>query len=203
MRAESPRAPGAPLVAVGASAGGPAALASLLQGLGVAFPAAVAIVQHVDERFVGGLADWLAQQSPLPIRLAREGDAPRAGAVVLAGGGGHLVVRPDGRFGYADEPRDAPYRPSVDVLFHSVCKHWRGPAAGVLLTGMGADGAQGLKAMRCEGRLTIAQNQATSAVYGMPKAAAAAQAASEILPLERIAGRLLRAFPPPARGTAQ
>lgn len=167
----------------------------LLQGLRAGFPGALAIVQHLDDRFVQGLAEWLGDQSPLPVRLAEEREAPRAGTVYLAGIGGHLVLRPDGRFGYADSPLDLAYRPSIDMFFHSVCKHWRGAAAGVLLTGMGADGVQGLKAMRSKGSLTIAQDQATSAVYGMPKAAAAAEAASEILPLDRIAARLLRAFP--------
>jgi len=184
-----------PLVSVGASAGGPAALAVLLRGLGSGFPAALAVVQHLDERFVQGLADWLGQQSPLPVRLAAAGDRPTAGTVFVAGGDGHLVLRPNGRFGYAAEPRDLPYCPSIDIFFHSVCKHWRGASAGVLLTGMGADGATGLKEMRRVGGLTIAQDESTSAVYGMPKAAAAAGAAAEILPLEGIAKRLRQAFP--------
>ncbi len=189
-----------PLVAVGASAGGPAALAVLLDGLRGGFPFALIIVQHLDERFVPGMAEWLAQQSPLPVRIADAGDAPCPGAVFLAGAGGHLVLRPGGRFGYTQEPASLAYRPSIDVFFNSLCRNWRGAAAGVVLTGMGSDGAEGLMAMRRKGRLTIAQNQATSAVYGMPKAAAAAGAASEILPLDRIAPRLLLAFPAYARG---
>jgi chemotaxis response regulator CheB len=181
-------------VAVGASAGGPSALAVLLKGFRPDFPGALAIVQHVDDRFIGGLADWLAAQSPLPLRVAQEGEALSAGSVLLADGRGHLILRPDGRFGYATEPADHPYRPSIDVFFHSVSAQCRGRAAGVLLTGMGSDGAAGLKALRNKGELTIAQDRATSAVYGMPKAAAAAEAACEILPLDRIAARLARAF---------
>ena len=184
------------LVAVGASAGGPAALVALLKGLKPDFPGAVVIVQHLDERFVGGLVDWLATQSPLPVRLASEGEVLLSGTVFLADAHGHLVLRPDRRLGYAVEPSDLAYKPSIDIFFRSVSEHWRGRAAAVLLTGMGADGAKGLKLLRSNGRLTIAQDKATSAVYGMPKAAAAADAASEILPLDRIAPRLVRAFPP-------
>ena len=98
------------------------------------------------------------------------------------------------RLGYTPEPRDSVYRPSVDVFLHSVCRLWAGDAVGVLLTGMGRDGALGLKALRRQGHLTIAQDRATSAVYGMPKAAAALEAAVDILALERIAPRLVDAF---------
>ncbi|MDB5459119.1 MAG: cheB2 [Caulobacteraceae bacterium] len=189
-----------PLVVIGASAGGPAALAVLLKGLPVGFPAAVVIVQHVDERFIEGLAQWLAEQSNLPVRLAREGERLEVGTVLLAGAGGHLTMRADGRLGYDHEPRAHAYCPSIDVFFHSVCERWSGRAVGVLLTGMGADGALGLKALRLKGNHTIAQDRATSAVYGMPKAAAAAEAAVDILPLDRIAARLARAFPVMATG---
>lgn len=190
-----PAAAAAPLlIAVGASAGGPAALAVLLKGLRPDFPGAIAIVQHLDERFIGGMVEWLSSQSALPVSLAREGEALRPGHVFLSGASGHLVLRADARLGYVTEPANHAYRPSIDVFFCSVGDHWRGRAAGVLLTGMGADGAQGLKALRGKGGLTIAQDRATSAVYGMPKAAAAG-AACEILPLHRIAPRLTRAFP--------
>ena len=200
----TPRLPARPpLVVVGASAGGPAALAELLKGLSARFSAAVVIVQHVDDRFVEGLALWLAEQSGLPVRLALEGDRPEAGVVLLAGPGGHLIVRPDGRLGYVSEPRHHAYRPSVDVLFQSACDHWPARVAGIVLTGMGADGAAGLKALRLKGALTIAQDQATSAVYGMPKAAAVAGAAVDILPLNRIAPRLIAVFPNIAEGDVQ
>lgn len=95
---------------------------------------------------------------------------------------------------YTAEPVNEIYRPSIDVFFESVARYWNGDAVGVLLTGMGRDGAQGLKLMRQQGFLTIAQDQASSAVYGMPKAAAAIDAAVEIRPLERIAGRLMDFF---------
>jgi two-component system response regulator WspF len=189
-----------PLVVIGASAGGPAALAVLLKGLPANFPAAIVIVQHVDERFVDGLASWLGEQCSLPVRLAQEGERPEVGTVLVAGHGGHLTIRTDGRLAYVSEPRTVAFCPSIDVFFQSVCERWPGSAVGVLLTGMGADGALGLKALRLKGLHTIAQDQATSAVYGMPKAAAAAQAAVDILPLDRIAPRLARVFPMVATG---
>lgn len=179
------------LIAIGASAGGPAALAILLAGLPKDFAAAIVIVQHVDERFAAGMADWLNRDSSLPVRVAQEGDRLTAGTVLLAGTNDHLILKAADRIGYAPEPRDYAYRPSVDVFFDSVSTLWSGEAVGVLLTGMGRDGAKGLKALRSKGHYTIAQDQATSAVYGMPKAAATLGAAVEILPIERIAARLV------------
>jgi two-component system, chemotaxis family, response regulator WspF len=106
---------------------------------------------------------------------------------LLAATNDHLRLRANGKFAYTREPAQTPYRPSVDTFFHSVVEHWHGDAIGLLLTGMGRDGAIGLKAMRAKGYYTIAQDEATSAVYGMPKAAAAVGAARAILPLDAIA----------------
>jgi len=178
------------LVAIGASAGGPAALAKLLSDLPANFPGAVAIVQHVDVQFAPGLAAWLADQTPLRVRVAEEGDYPEAGSVLLAGREFHLVLTPSARWGYTRAPVDYVHRPSVDVLFESVSNNWKGLAVGVLLSGMGRDGAIGLQMLRKQGHYTIAQDQATSAVYGMPKAAAELNAATEILALDKIGARL-------------
>jgi chemotaxis response regulator CheB len=188
------RRPGAPLVAIGASAGGPAALAAILEKLPRDFPAAIAIVQHIDERFAAGMAGWLTQHSAVPVRLAIEGAVPQVGTVLLAGTSDHMVAKGNGRLGYTQQPAAAIYRPSIDVFFDSLCAHWSGEVVGVLLTGMGADGARGLKALRDAGHHTIAQDRATSAVYGMPKAAAALSAAVEILPLDGIATALTGMF---------
>jgi two-component system response regulator WspF len=182
------------LVAVGASAGGPAAIAALLSGLPVDFPAAIIIVQHVDERFAAGMAAWLSRTSPLPVRVAEEGDRPLIGTVLLAATNDHLKFKAPDRVGYTPEPRDYAYRPSIDVFFESVSATWPGEAVGILLTGMGRDGAKGLKALRSHGHYTITQDHATSAVYGMPKAAAAIGAAVDVLPIERIAPRLIEIF---------
>lgn len=179
------------LVAIGASAGGPAALATILKGLPADFPAAVVVIQHVDEQFAAGMASWMNQYSALPVRLAREGDHPVTSAVLLAGTNDHLVLKDRDRLGYTPEPSDYVYRPSVDVFFQSVNRLWPRAAMGVLLTGMGRDGALGLKALRDKGHYTIAQDQASSAVYGMPKAAAALDAAVDILPVADIAQKLI------------
>lgn len=179
------------LIAMGASAGGPAALARVLTELPEDFSAAIVIVQHVDQQFAAGMADWLSEQSSLPVRLASEGDQVKVGTVLLAATNDHLVLKATHRVGYTSEPRDYVYRPSVDVFFQSVNLRWPGNIVGVLLTGMGRDGALGLKALRATGHYTIAQDRATSAVYGMPKAAAALAAAVDILPLERIASKLV------------
>jgi two-component system, chemotaxis family, response regulator WspF len=179
------------LVAIGASAGGPSALATVLGALPKDFPAAVVVIQHVDAHMAQGMAEWLAAQSALPVRVAVEGDRPAAGSVLLAGTGDHLVLKAATRLGYCAEPIDNVYRPSVDAFFESVGRLWRGSAIGVLLTGMGRDGAAGLKALRDQGRHTIAQDQESSAVYGMPRAAAKIGAAVDILPLARIAPRLV------------
>jgi len=178
------------LIAIGASAGGPAALSVVLGGLPRTLPAGVVVVQHLGEDFTEGVAEWLQRSTLLDVRVAREGDRPSAGTVLVAGGNDHLIFKTSGRMGYTSEPREKIYRPSIDVFFQSVCRLWRGSAVGVLLTGMGRDGAQGLQALRAQGFHTIAQDEATCAVYGMPKAAAALNAAVEILPLDRIAGRI-------------
>ena len=139
------------LVAIGASAGGPAAVARVLEALPRSFPAAVVIVQHVDERFAPGMAEWLSRGSPMPVRVAKEGERPMAGTALLSGTNDHLVLKSADRLGYEREPKDHAYRPSVDVFFESVSAKWTGEVVGVLLTGMGRDGAKGLKALRTKG----------------------------------------------------
>jgi len=181
---------GKPLVAIGASAGGPAAIAMILAALPTTLQASVVVVQHVDARFAEGMAEWLGQHSNLPVRLAREDDRLIPGRILIAGTGDHLTLKSPEHLGYTAEPVDYAYRPSVDVLFHSVARLWMGSAIGILLTGMGDDGARGLKAMRMKGHHTIAQDQASSAVYGMPKAAALARAAVEVLALTLVAPRI-------------
>ncbi|WP_296248574.1 chemotaxis response regulator protein-glutamate methylesterase [Pseudomonas sp. UBA4194] len=182
------------LIAIGSSAGGPAALEILLKGLPRGFEPAIVLVQHVDQVFAAGMAEWLSSASGLSVRLARDGETPQSGTVLLAGTNHHIRLLKNGTLAYTAEPVNEIYRPSIDVFFESVAQFWSGDAVGVLLTGMGRDGAQGLKLMRQQGYLTIAQDQQTSAVYGMPKAAAAIDAAVEIRPLERIAPRLMDVF---------
>jgi two-component system response regulator WspF len=185
-RPSGPKRDAPPLFAVGASTGGPKALAHIFSrlpgNLGVCF----VVVQHVDTQFVKGLADWLDAQTPLKVAIAQEGEAPQPNRVLLAGGEDHLIFGPDAGFHYTSEPRDYPYRPSVDSLFQSLRRHWQRQDVAILLTGMGRDGAKGLKGLREAGWHTIVQDEETSTVYGMPKAALSCGAAVEVLPLARI-----------------
>ncbi len=181
-----------PFVAIGASTGGPLIVAKILAALPQTFGAGIVVIQHIDEEFAPGLAEWLADQTSLRVRLASEGDRPSAGTVLIADPKGHLLFTAGGTLSYCDEPKELPYCPSVDVFFHSVAGTHGGRGIAVLLTGMGKDGAEGLLALRNAGWHTIAQDQKTSIVYGMPKAAAELHAATEILAGDMIVAALLR-----------
>jgi two-component system response regulator WspF len=182
----------APMIAIGSSTGGPKALAEIVSRLSVKPGAPIVIVQHVDEQFAGGLVSWLSRQTGLKVALARANTRPEPDIIWVAGTNDHLVVGADRAFHYVAEPRDNPYRPSVDVFFLSLLDHWPDKGVAVLLTGMGGDGARGLKALRKAGWHTIAQDEKTSVVYGMPKAAAELDAAVEILPIGQIGGAITR-----------
>lgn len=179
-----------PLLVLGSSTGGPEALAQVLGGLPKGLPATVICIQHIAADFAPSLANWLQSRTPFSVKIAVAGSEPKLGEVVLAATNDHLILTPERRFAYIVEPKDYPYRPSVDVLFESVAHHWPRSGVAALLTGMGSDGARGLLRLRHAGWFTIAQDQATSVVYGMPKAAADLQAAFEILPLSRIAASI-------------
>lgn len=192
--AHSPERPDARikhLLAIGSSTGGPIAVAKILAGWNPAPGTAIVVVQHIDENFAAHFSKWLGEQLLMPVRVVEDGDPLEAGCVQIARTNDHLVMSARHRLHYDEVPRDYAYRPSVDVFFHCVARHWEGDATGVLLTGMGRDGAAGLLAMRQAGKTTIAQDQASSAVYGMPRAAAEIDAAQQILSLENI-GRALR-----------
>ena len=180
-----------PLVVIGASAGGPKALATVLSQLPSNFGAAVAIAQHIDTQFAPGLASWLDSQTPLTVELAKVGEKPQVGKVLMAGRNDHLILNSNQTFSYSSEPKNEPYRPSVNALFTSLANHWPRKAIAVLLTGMGSDGALGLKRLRSQGWHTIAQDRESCAVYGMPKAAVKLDAAEKVLPLEAIGPKLI------------
>lgn len=173
------------IVALGASTGGPQALCSILSALPRGLNAAVIIVQHIEAEFFAGLAQWLSKSSSLPVYLAKRGQEPQAGVAYLADGTGHLVYLPSGHFSYLSGLRDDLHVPSVDMLFSSLAENAPVGAA-ALLTGMGADGANGLLKMRQKGWLTIAQDESSSAVFGMPRAAIQIGAASRILDVSGI-----------------
>jgi two-component system chemotaxis response regulator CheB/two-component system response regulator WspF len=183
-------AKGPHLLLLGSSTGGPQALVTVLQGLAREIPAAVVVVQHMDEQFTGGLATWLNSQVELKVRVLKEGDSPQAGVVLVAATNDHVIMRANRTFSYVPEPRDNYYHPSVDVLFSSVAQHWQGRCIGVILTGMGRDGAEGLLALRQRGFYTIAQDQKSSVVFGMPKAAIETGGARDVLPAGEIGGKI-------------
>jgi two-component system, chemotaxis family, protein-glutamate methylesterase/glutaminase len=183
----------AQLVLIGASTGGPMALHQLLTAMDGAIRAPIVIVQHMTRGFTAGMVRWLASAMDTPVELAVHGGEPRGGVIHVAPDDAQLSLRA-GRFILEPDATPAQHCPSVDRLFESVA---RSPLASstvaALLTGMGADGARGLLALREAGAWTIAQDEATSVVYGMPKAAADMGAACEVLPLGRIAPRLVQA----------
>ena len=191
-----------PLVVLGASTGGPFAVAEVLKGLPPDWSVATVIVQHVDAFFVAGLADWLRDHSGRRVQLIADGHRPKPGDFLLAATGDHLVMAPDGRLRYSTEPSAACYRPSVDVFFRSIAQNRPGPGAAALLTGMGRDGAEGLLALKRRGWWTVAQDEASSVVWGMPKAALEMGAAEAVAPLDEIADSLVQGLAAAARAGA-
>lgn len=180
-----------PLVVIGASTGGPKALADIVSQLPEDIGASIVIVQHVDEKFSAGFAEWLNAQTPLKVMIAPEGVHPKENIIYVAGTNDHLILTPSLTFSYTPEPGNASYRPSVDVFFKSVEKNWHEKSLAILLTGIGRDGAEGLAALRHAGWHTIAQDEKTSIVYGMPKAARDLGAAVEILPIQDIGNAII------------
>jgi two-component system chemotaxis response regulator CheB len=179
------------LVAIGASTGGPAAIVEILRGLPAEFQLPILLVLHINEPFGTAFADWLDGQTGRRVACPKDGAslASAIGRVIMAPGGRHLVVR-DGRLHLTADPERHSCRPSVDVLFESVARESGASAAACLLTGMGKDGARGLLEIRRAGGMTIAQDEATSVIYGMPREAALLGAATHVLRIGEIAPRL-------------
>ncbi|HKA66751.1 MAG TPA: chemotaxis protein CheB [Solirubrobacterales bacterium] len=175
-------------VGIGASVGGPPALAAVLGRLPRDFPLPVLVVQHMAPGFGGGLARWLDRIVPPPVDLATDGAILQPG-VWMAPEGAHLRLGPTMRLSLDRETERGAHRPSLDVLFESLASSAGQEAAGVVLTGMGRDGAEGVRAIGAAGGLTIAQDERTSAVFGMP-GAAIESGVDLVLPLEELASRL-------------
>jgi two-component system chemotaxis response regulator CheB len=199
LRAPSPepragaKRPPARIVAIGASTGGPQALQSILSRLPGDLPVPLLCVQHISPGFLKGLVEWLAGQCRIHVRIARDGETPAAGTAYLPQEQTHLVLGPDGRLQLTHDPPVAGHRPSVTVTLESVARQYGSAALGVLLTGMGEDGVTGMRAIAGAGGATIAQDEATSVVFGMPKQAIAAGAAEQVLPPAAIAQAILKA----------
>ncbi len=182
-----------PILAIGASTRGPLALAHVLADLPTDFEAAILIVQHIEGEFSGGLAEWLDGQCKLPISLATRGAMPEPGKAYVAGPGGHLVLSPSFQFGLQTARPDELHAPSINALFHSLAEQFS-PGAAVMITGMGCDGVAGMGALQRRGWLTIAQDEASCVVYGMPRAALESGAAMQSLALHAIGPALVRHF---------
>ncbi|HEU4675585.1 MAG TPA: CheB methylesterase domain-containing protein [Motilibacteraceae bacterium] len=192
-RPEPALRPSVRLVVLGASTGGPPALATILAGLPADLEVPVLVVQHMAEGFVDGLAGWLSTVGPLPVAVARDGDLLRPGRVLLAPAGCNTVVGPGLRV-RLEPPRAGQFHvPGVDVALASAAAVCGPRAVGVLLTGMGRDGAEGMAALRATGATTLAQDEATCVVWGMPAAAVALGAVDRQVPLPGLAGALLAA----------
>ena len=178
------------LIVLGASTGGPSAIKAILQALPADFPVPLAVVQHIDAGYEAGYASWLAENTRLKVRLAADNDAPGPGEVIVAPTDVHLICR-NGRFFLDGGPKIFSQRPSIDRLFSTAAPVFARNLVGILLTGIGSDGARGCRDILDHGGVTLVQDEATSTVWGMPKAAVDLKAASRVLPLDRIGPQLL------------
>lgn len=178
------------IVVIGASTGGPQALRDILSRLPASFPLPIVCVQHIGGSFLSGMVAWLADACRLTVRKASQGETPQAGTVYFAPEDAHLVFDANGRFQLSMAPPIDGHRPSVTVTMQAAARYFRGNTLGVLLTGMGRDGADGMASISAAGGITLAQDEASSVVYGMPKEAVALGAVQYSLALEQIAPML-------------
>jgi len=185
------------VVGVGASAGGPRTLLAILSPLPQAFPCPILLVQHISPGFARGFAQWLSREIPFPVRIVEERELLRPATVYLAADDRHLRVR-RGCAVAAEGPTQHGCRPAVDVLFQSLAEEYGSLAVAVLLTGMGKDGAQGALAVRRAGGEVLVQDESTSAIFGMPKAAIELGAATQVVPAPDIPRLLVDAVGAPA-----
>ena len=182
--------------AIAASTGGPQALAQILPALPADFPCPVLVAQHISDGFAGGMAEWLDGLCRLPVRLAAEGDLLRAGVIYISPSERHLGVTPTRRATLVERgPRDI-YRPSCDVMLDSVAEVFGRQAIGIILTGMGSDGAKGIARIREAGGMTLGQDEASSVIYGMNRVAIEAGGVRRVLPVAEIAGEMRRLADP-------
>jgi len=179
------------LIAIGSSTGGPQALLQILTRFPADLPVSVVVVQHMDKKFTDGLANWLNSQVHFKVKVLDQGERPQQGTVLIPSTDDHVIMNKDTTLSYIPEPRDNFYHPSVDVFFKSLASHWRGSCLGLLLTGMGRDGAEGMTALKQSGHYPIAQDRKSSVVFGMPKAAIEADAVYEVLPVDEMGTRIV------------
>ncbi len=183
------------VVAIGASTGGPQALQTIFMRLPTSFPCPIVCVQHISEGFLAGLVDWLNAQCRVRVKIADNGEMSSPGTIYFPAENTHLEINAQGRLSYSHAPPVDGHKPSVTATFDSVARHFGPAAVGVLLTGMGSDGAAGLESMRRAGATTIAQDEASCVVFGMPRQAILRDAAQMVLPPSEIADFMLRLTP--------
>lgn len=179
------------LLAIGASTGGPQALHLLFQGLPPQFPVPIVCVQHISHGFLQGLVDWLDRECTFKVTIAANGMVPEPGVIYFPPEQHHLEISATGKLSLSTGSHVSGHCPSVTVLFNSVARYYRRSCVGVLLTGMGRDGAEGLLSIDEAGGLTIAQDEKTSVVFGMPKEAISLGAAQNILAIQDISTFLM------------
>jgi len=178
------------LVIIGSSTGGPEALSQLLAPLSKEINAAIIIIQHLDGLFINEFVSWLTQHSDLPVSIAEQGKQAEIGHIYVAHPNAHLIMDTDHQFSYVDKPGKHTYQPSINEFFSSIHKNWTSPGCAVLLTGMGKDGAKGLKKLQESGWITYAQEKKSCAVYGMPKAALEMGAVEKTHSLKKISSAI-------------
>lgn len=184
------RRPG--IIAIAASTGGPKALSVIIPALPADFPCPIVIAQHIAKDFATGMADWLHKICRLPVKVAEERELISPGVVYLSPAEKHLTLGRDNRVILrAPRPTDI-YHPSCDALLSSVAAVYRSKAIGIILTGMGNDGVEGMKSIKAAQGVTIAQDRASSVVFGMPGAAIEGNCIDKVLPLDEIAGEIIR-----------
>jgi two-component system chemotaxis response regulator CheB len=179
------------IVAIVASTGGPQALHEILKRLPEDFPCGIVIVQHITSGFLEGLVDWLAKECKIKVKIGEDAEEIRPGVAYIAPDHLQMRVRDGGRIILSNEPAYGGHRPSGDVLLESVARSYGKEGVAVILTGMGRDGAMGMKAIKQLHGKTIAQNEQSCVVFGMPYAAIEMKVTDKVLPLERIAGEIV------------
>lgn len=181
-----------PIIAIGASTGGPKAISSIISSFPANSKFSIVIIQHIDEKFIPSFVKWLNEFSQMPVVMAVPEMDLKPGVVYVGAKNSHLIVNDKKKFEYMKVNTADIYSPSIDVFFESLSKNWLEPSIAILLTGMGGDGAQGLKKLHDHKWITIVQSQSTCAVFGMPKMAIELGAVTEILNLKEIAPYILR-----------
>ncbi len=179
------------IIAIASSTGGPKVLAKIISSLPADFKASILLVQHIADGFSQSLVDWLDGVAPIKVKLAQVGDTIEPGVAYIAPAGQHMEVQKKGLLNLTNDPPEGSQRPSANILLRSVAQTYGRNSLGIILTGMGQDGAAGIKAMKVAGAKTIAQDEESCVVFGMPKVAVEMGAIDSVLPIDKIAREMI------------